>query len=112
MSHGSLDVRGESDPQPISILNALQKFRTVIVIHTSQEDLSTQIPLVLHAHGGYGKLVLAQSRRAAAISAAHRVAMKLGGSEDVGYSVQFESKIGSKTTIKYTTDCNVPGNHA
>ncbi|KAJ3312646.1 hypothetical protein HDV04_002788 [Boothiomyces sp. JEL0838] len=91
------------------LLDAIDKFQTLIIVGETGSGKTTQIPQYL-AEAGYTKdgkkIGCTQPRRVAAMSVAARVAEEFGtklGAE-VGYSIRFEDCTSEKTIIKYMTD--------
>lgn len=95
-------------------LDALSENQVLIVVGETGSGKTTQLPQYLH-EAGYskgkdgGKLIIGctQPRRVAATSVAARVAqeMNVPVGEEVGYTIRFEDKSNSETTvIKYLTD--------
>lgn len=97
------------------ILYALEKYSCLILIGETGCGKSTQLPLFLHS-GGWTKkrdttsnekvILCTQPRRLAVTNLCKRVAYEFGCQvgEEVGYSMRFESKVSSKTIIKFCTD--------
>ena len=90
------------------LLEAIEKYQTVIVVGETGSGKTTQLPQYLHEAGitRFGMVGCTQPRRVAAMSVAARVAEEMGvkiGNE-VGYSVRFEDATSEKTVIKYMTD--------
>lgn len=109
-----LSLRQQRENLPIyrhrrSILYALERYTTLILVGETGCGKSTQLPLYLFEAGwtekGYS-VVCTQPRRVAVITVANRVAAEFGCSvgEEVGYGIRFDFQCSSKTRIKYYTD--------
>lgn len=87
------------------ILNLVRENQIVIVVGETGSGKTTQLPQFLF-DAGYKSVVCTQPRRIAARSVAERVAAERGcdiGSE-VGYSIRFEDRTSTETSIKFVTD--------
>lgn len=96
------------------LLDSIKKNKYLIVIGDTGSGKTTQIPQYLldekstdSRQFAYGKIVVTQPRRVAAISAARHVSeercTELGGPE-IGYSIRFERNCSPSTRLTYTTD--------
>ncbi|GHV81929.1 ATP-dependent helicase HrpB [Spirochaetia bacterium] len=67
---------------------------------------STLVPLALMAYGEQGRILMLESRRAAAMSVASRMADLLGEEpgERVGYAVRLQRKVSERTRIEVLTE--------
>ncbi|CAM9160360.1 unnamed protein product [Choristocarpus tenellus] len=92
-----------------SLLYALEKYRTIIIVGETGCGKTTQIPQYLHEAGwtaGNRAVVCTQPRRVAALTVAARVAEEMGArmGEEVGYAVRFDIRAGARTKVKFCTD--------
>ncbi|KDO23857.1 hypothetical protein SPRG_11288 [Saprolegnia parasitica CBS 223.65] len=120
-NYAQLSDRGEDLPIPVlappttalpiaarkrEILYAVETSSVVILAGETGSGKTTQTPQYLH-RARFGRIVVTQPRRIAAITIAERVAQEMGvrlGGE-VGYAVRFEEKWDEdRTMIKFCTD--------
>lgn len=92
-----------------TLLYAIEKNAVVVLVGETGSGKSTQLPLYLFEAGWLSPdkgVIICQPRRLAATNLATRVAQELGVNigDEVGYAVRFDSKISSKTVIRYVTD--------
>ena len=88
-----------------TLLAALESHDVIIVVGETGSGKTTQLPQML-VNAGYGRVVVTQPRRVAAIAAARRVATEMGSNVggDVGYAVRFEHEVSDVTRITFVTD--------
>jgi ATP-dependent helicase HrpB len=93
------------DPQLSEIAATVKKTRNVILTATPGAGKTTRLPPELLSSVS-GKILVLEPRRMAAVAAAHRVAEERGWrvSEEVGYQVRFDSRVGPKTRLRFVTD--------
>ncbi|KAJ7514129.1 hypothetical protein O6H91_23G029200 [Diphasiastrum complanatum] len=90
------------------ILKTVASNSVMVIIGETGSGKTTQLPQILH-RAGYSKkgiIAVTQPRRVAAVSVARRVAYEMGVhlGEEVGYSIRFEDRTSSRTSLKYLTD--------
>jgi ATP-dependent RNA helicase DDX35 len=89
-----------------SILYAVEKYRTVVIVGETGSGKTTQLPQYFHEAGwsaGGRVVVCTQPRRVACISVASRIADEMGASlgREVGYCVRFDARLDpAHTRIK------------
>ncbi|MBR5604872.1 MAG: ATP-dependent RNA helicase, partial [Verrucomicrobia bacterium] len=90
------------------LVSAVGRCRRLIIQAPTGSGKSTQVPQMLLRNGllGNGQVVILQPRRLAARMLADRVAkeMKVPLGEEVGYQIRFESRVSSRTRIRYVTE--------
>ena len=90
------------------LVSAVGRCRRLIIQAPTGSGKSTQVPQMLLRNGllWNGQVVILQPRRLAARMLADRVAkeMKVPLGEEVGYQIRFESRISSRTRIRYVTE--------
>ena len=89
-----------------NLLNTIKKFQIIIVQAETGSGKTIFIPKILHATKIFKKLIISQTKRAAAIGAATFLSKifeeRIGAL--VGYSVRFDKKNNRNTKIKFVTD--------
>jgi ATP-dependent helicase HrpB len=104
MDHKSLPIYEVE----IELLQALKRHKRVIVQAPTGSGKSTQVPQMILDSGMAldGEIVVLQPRRLAARMLARRVAEERFGTPggEIGYQVRFESKISSKTRVRFVTE--------
>ncbi|MGB1275319.1 MAG: helicase-related protein, partial [Nannocystaceae bacterium] len=90
------------------VLAALEQARAVVIEAPPGAGKTTRVPLALLEAGlaDDGEIVVLQPRRIAARMSARRVAALLGEpvGQRCGYQVRFESKVSSRTKIRFLTE--------
>ena len=88
------------------ILSSVKFFKLLMIIGETGSGKTTIVPKILHKERVFTKIIISQTKRIAAITAANYVSkllnFKLG--EEVGYAVRFENKTNFNTTVKFVTD--------
>ncbi|OQR94125.1 pre-mRNA-splicing factor ATP-dependent RNA helicase, partial [Thraustotheca clavata] len=120
-NYAQLADRGEAAPIPVvspptnalpiaarerEILYAVETSSVVILAGETGSGKTTQTPQFLYK-ANFGRIVVTQPRRIAAITVAERVAQEMGVrlGHEVGYAVRFEEKWDEeRTMIKFCTD--------
>ncbi len=91
------------------IVESVRKHRTTVICGETGSGKSTQLPQFLADYlfaNRIAKIVCTQPRRVAAITIAEKVATERNSAlgQEVGYSIRFEDKSCSTTSIKFATD--------
>ncbi|GHV88675.1 ATP-dependent helicase HrpB [Spirochaetia bacterium] len=93
-------------PKLDAICAALTEGGIAVVRSDPGSGKSTLVPLALMAYGVTGRILMLESRRAAAMSVASRMADSLGEEpgERVGYAVHLQRKVSERTRIEVMTE--------
>ena len=95
--------------QKTTILFAVERFRTVVLLGETGSGKSTQVPQMLHHAGWTAKnyqIGVVLPRRVGAVSVASRIAEEMGVQvgDEVGYMIRFDRAVSAKTRITLMTD--------
>ena len=89
-----------------SIISSVLKYEILFIAAETGSGKTTIIPQILYQSGIFQKIIVSQTKRLAAISAAKYVSNYFESTfgDKVGYSVRFDENANNDVSIKYVTD--------
>ena len=89
-----------------NLLNSIKKFQITIIQAETGSGKTIFVPKIIYMSNLYEKIIITQTKRAAAIKSASFLSNILNENlgDRIGYSVRFENKTKKNTQIKFMTD--------
>ena len=88
------------------IITAVRKFKILLILGETGSGKTTIIPRIFYSKKIFHKIVVAQTKRIAAINSATFVSdfLNISMGLEIGYSVRFDSRYSKYTKLKFVTD--------